>query len=95
MRVAVGNALSDKEFSNLTSLSKSRSVSVRLAERAQIILLSAEGLTNREIGEILGVTRQKGADGAFAILRVESKTSVRMLLGPGVNQKSVLAKLPN
>ena len=59
MRVAVKIVLSDEEVVNLSKLSKSRSVSVRLAERSQIVLLAGKGLTNEEIAEELGVTRQK------------------------------------
>jgi transposase len=43
----------------LERLSGSRSESVRLAERSLIILLAAEGVENEEIGERLGITRQK------------------------------------
>ena len=59
MRVAVKIVLSDEEVVHLSKLSKSRSVSVRLAERSQIVLLAGKGLTNEEIAEALGVTRQK------------------------------------
>jgi len=59
MRVAVEIALSDEEVVHLSKLSKSRSVSVRLAERSQIILLADAGMTNEEIGYELGITRQK------------------------------------
>ena len=59
MRVAVKIILSDEEVVHLSKISKSRSVSVRLAERSQIILLAGKGLTNEEIAEELGVTRQK------------------------------------
>jgi transposase len=43
----------------LERLSGSRRESVRLAERSLIILLAAEGVENEEIGERLGITRQK------------------------------------
>ena len=59
MRVAVEIALSNDEVARLSKLSKSRSVSVRLAERSQIILLAGAGMTNEEIGEELGITRHK------------------------------------
>ena len=59
MRIAVDIALSDDEVAQLGKLSKSRSVSVRLAERSQIILLAGAGMTNEEIGGELGITRQK------------------------------------
>ena len=59
MRVAVKIVLSDEEVAHLSKLSKSRSVSVRLAERSQIVLLAGKSRTNEEIAEALGVTRQK------------------------------------
>ena len=59
MRIAVEIALSEDEVAHLNKLSKSRSVSVRLAERSQIILLAGAGMTNEEIGDELGITRQK------------------------------------
>lgn len=59
MRVAVDIVLSDEEARELSRLSKSRSVSVRLAERSRIVLLANKGMTNEEIGDELGITRQK------------------------------------
>ena len=59
MRIAVEITLSDDEVTHLNKLSKSRSVSVRLAERSQIVLLAGTGMTNEEIGDELGITRQK------------------------------------
>ena len=59
MRVAVEIILSDDEVRELSRISKSRSVSVRLAERSRIVLLAAKGMTNEEIGDELGITRQK------------------------------------
>jgi len=61
MRVAVEIALSDDEVAHLSKLSKSRSASVRLAERSRIILLAGAGMTNAEIGDELGITRQKAS----------------------------------
>ena len=59
MRVAVEIVLSDDEVLDLSKFSKSRSVSVRLAERSRIVLLAGKGMTNEEIGFELGITRQK------------------------------------
>ena len=59
MRVAVEIALSEEEVADLSKLSKSRSASVRLAERSRIILRAGTGMTNEEIGKELGITRQK------------------------------------
>jgi len=59
MRVATGISLSKDEATQLNQLSKSRSVSVRLAERSRIVLLANTGMTNEEIGIELGISRQK------------------------------------
>ena len=59
MRVAVEIILSGDDVAHLSRLSKSRSVSVRLAERSRIVLLAGKGMTNEEIGDELGITRQK------------------------------------
>jgi len=59
VRVAVEIVLSDDEVLELSKASKSRSVSVRFAERSRIVLLAAKGMTNEEIGKELGITRQK------------------------------------
>jgi hypothetical protein len=59
VRVAVEIVLSDDEVLELSKLSKSRSVSVRLAERSRIVLPAGKGMTNEEIGKELDITRQK------------------------------------
>jgi len=61
MRVAQEIDLSELEVKTLARLSKSRRHSVRLVERAKIILLAAEGMQNREIGERLGISRYKAS----------------------------------
>ena len=59
MRVAVEITLEKKERDDLKRLSRSRSTSVRLAERSKIVLLAAQGKNNGEIAETLGISRQK------------------------------------
>jgi len=59
MRVAPKIVLESAERELLKRLSRSRSTSVRLAERSKIVLLAAEGKENGEISEILSVSRQK------------------------------------
>lgn len=59
MRVAVNIELNDEEHQLLKRLSRSRSTSVRLAERSRIVLLAAQGKTNGEIAEELCISRQK------------------------------------
>lgn len=57
MRKAPTVALSEEVRDRLEKLSRGRSVEVRVAERATIVLLAAEGLENTEIAERLGVRR--------------------------------------
>lgn len=59
MRIAVEIRLSTEEKQQLQRLSRSRSTSVRLAERSRIILLADSGMTNEAIGNALNITRQK------------------------------------
>ena len=59
MRKAPTIELDDKQRMELERLSRSRSTSVRLAERSRIVLLAAEGRNNYEIATRLGITRQK------------------------------------
>ena len=57
MRVAPEIVLTEDERAELTKLSQSRLTSVRLAQRAQIVLLAANGLLNQEIAEEMGIGR--------------------------------------
>lgn len=57
MRVAPEIVLTDAERAELTKLVRSRRTSVRLAQRARIVLLAAQGLQNQAIAEQLGVGR--------------------------------------
>jgi len=57
MRVAPKMVLSEEERGELTRLARSRRASVRLAQRAQIVLLAADGMRNKEIADQLGIGR--------------------------------------
>jgi len=57
MRVAPEIVLTDEERANLTRLVRSKLTSVRLAQRARIVMLAAEGRQNKEIAAQLGVGR--------------------------------------
>jgi transposase len=57
MRVAPAIDLTDEQERELTRLSRSGRTSVRLAQRAGIVLLAAQGLQNKEIALRLGVGR--------------------------------------
>src|SRR3954470_19216683 len=58
MKVAVAIVLSAEEREELEKLARGRKVAVRVAERARIVLLAAEGKQNQEIAKICGVTRR-------------------------------------
>ena len=57
MRVAKAVALSEVERMRLVRLAQSERTEVRVARRASIVLLCADGLDNKTVGEILGVDR--------------------------------------
>jgi transposase-like protein len=57
LRVAPAIELTDEQEVELTRLARSKRTSVRLAQRAQIVLLAAQGLQNKDIAEQLGVGR--------------------------------------
>jgi transposase len=57
LRVAPAIELSDEQKVELTRLVRSKRTSVRLTQRAQIVLLAAQGLQNKDIAEQLGVGR--------------------------------------
>ncbi|MBU0482527.1 MAG: IS630 family transposase [Proteobacteria bacterium] len=59
MKTAPQIQLAEDERTRLESIVRSRCISVRLAERARIVLLAAGGHENMEIGEKLGISRQK------------------------------------
>lgn len=59
MRRATPIVLTESQRDELERLRRGRRVSVRLAERAAIVLHAADGLENRQIGEAMGLTRQK------------------------------------
>lgn len=49
--------LSDEEKAELRKLTRSRLTSVRLAQRARIVLLAAQGMQNKDIADQLGIGR--------------------------------------
>jgi DNA-binding CsgD family transcriptional regulator len=59
MRVAPKIELSDEERAELERLVRSRLTSVRLLQRAQMVLLAAEGMRNKDIALKLGVGRMQ------------------------------------
>lgn len=59
MRVAPKITLSQDDRDLLIKATKSRTSSVRFAERARIVLLAADGFQDKEIAKSLQITRQK------------------------------------
>src|SRR5260370_39497419 len=57
MRIAAKVELSEAQRKQLEMWSTGRTIPVRLAERAQMILLAAQGQTDKEIGAQLGIWR--------------------------------------
>ena len=57
MRVAATIELSEAERAKLMQLARSKTVSVRLARRAQMVLLAAQGMHNDAIAQQVGVGR--------------------------------------
>ena len=55
LRVAPAIELTDEQEGELTRLARSKRTSVRLAQRAQIVLLAAQGLQNKDIAQQLGI----------------------------------------
>jgi transposase len=57
LRVAPAIELTDEQESELARLARSKTTSVRLAQRARIVLLAAQGMQNKDIADALGVGR--------------------------------------
>lgn len=57
VRIAPVVVLSEEQEAELTRLVRSQLTSVRLSQRARIVLLAAQGLQNKDIAEQLGVGR--------------------------------------
>ena len=61
VRVAPTIVLSKEEEAELMKLARSKVTSVRLAQRARIVLLAAQGMQNKDIAEEVGVGRVQAA----------------------------------
>jgi transposase len=59
MRVAAKITLSDADRQILEKNTKSKAVSIRLSERSKIVLLSAQGLKNKDIAQRLNIAPNK------------------------------------
>jgi transposase len=59
MRKAIAIVLDEAQRQKLEELKRSRTASVRLAERAAIVLHAAGGMEDKQIGQVMGIPRQK------------------------------------
>ena len=59
MRVAVKIELTEAERKRLGRWSRSRSAAVRLRERSRMVLMAADGMTNKAIAEAMGTDQNK------------------------------------
>ncbi len=59
MRRAIPIVLDQNQRQHLESLKRSRTVAVRLAQRAAVVLHAADGLEDQQIGALMGISRQK------------------------------------
>src|SRR5665213_2102649 len=57
LRVAPAIELTEEQERELRRLARSKTASVRLAQRARIVLLAAQGMQNKDIADALGVGR--------------------------------------
>lgn len=99
MKTAPVIQLTEEERAKLQSLTRSRCITVRLAERARIVLLAAEGLENQEIGERLNMSRQKVgrwrtryAKKGFSGIEKDGQRSGRPAIHPRSVQDEVIRK---
>jgi transposase len=56
-RAAAPLAISDEQREVLETLAGSRTAEYRLVQRAQVLLLAADGVSNSEISEVTGISR--------------------------------------
>src|ERR1700733_16057854 len=56
-RAAAPLAISDGQREVLETLASSRAAAHRVVERARVLLLAADGVSNSEISEVVGVSR--------------------------------------
>ncbi|MFO0144960.1 MAG: hypothetical protein ACK54C_06500 [Betaproteobacteria bacterium] len=77
MRVAPGIELTDEQEVELTRLARSKRASVRLAQRARIVLLAAQGLRNKDIAEQTGPRARAGR----ALARATWSPDIKALSG--------------
>ena len=87
MRVAAAVKLTPEVESQLSKAGKGSSVSVRFAQRANIVLLAARGLQDIEMASQLGITRQRSARWRERFLRLGIDGLKRDAPRPGRKKK--------
>lgn len=99
MRIASSIELTDQERTTLSKWSRGRSTPARLVLRAKIVLLAAEGRTNKEIAEMLstrpataGLWRKRFADDRIRGIEKDAPRSGRKPSIPEAKVQEILRK---
>jgi hypothetical protein len=92
MRIAPTITLTEEQALQLQAWARGRSVEVRLAQRAQMILLAAQGMTDHAIAAQLKKGRRIGASGFLskALLEWSATHHAREERGRSLWQKCAL-----
>ena len=87
MRIAMKVELTEAQREQLDAYATGRKISVRVAERAKMILLAAQGKTDKEIGAELGVWRGTVARWRGRYVDVGCRSSNTMTHGRGASRR--------
>ncbi|SAL00216.1 transposase [Caballeronia arationis] len=91
MRIAAKVELSEAQRKQLEMWATGRTIPVRLAERAKMILLAAQGKTDKEIGADLAIWRGTVARWRGRFI-ADGVTGNGMRLDPGASRRSPRAR---
>lgn len=94
MRVALPVELSAEQRTALEAWANGRKTEVRVAERARVILLAADGKQNLEIAETLSISVQKAARWRWRFLQKAFPAWRKMLHARDVCHQSPPTKSP-
>jgi transposase len=92
MRVAPKIILSGEQRERLEAFARSRSLPLRVVQRAQIVLLAADGEQDRDIAEKLNITRQKASRWRKRFLRLGIPGIQKDAPRPGRTKKVSVSK---
>ena len=93
MRIAPKVTLSDEQREQISTYARSRSLPLRVVQRAQIVLLATEGFQDLEIAEQLGITRQKASRWRKRFIRSGLSGIEKDAPRPGRKKKIIAAKV--